>query len=294
MKKISLFLIGLILFSCHKDDMSIPPGLIKGNLFLSEVWENGVLLKKYEYDNGKMIKFSRIPYTTTFNYFSGHSIHVKGIIPDGLASYGSENNLSYVHYLTEPYFPKNDQLSWDKGELIEYRSTQSSLLTSHDRVRIDSFIYNNDRQVEIRTYYADYYHNEIRNQGFSGSKLFRWHSPFVLHEITGENKYSESRFSGSILSPDYNIVNFPWLTNQIGVSNTSNLINMLVSTSFGHITVSSRMLKLEVREVVNGKSMVVSRVENLKTNKDRLPVSYDLKDMAKGTVTQYMFKYVTL
>jgi hypothetical protein len=148
--------------------------------------------------------------------------------------------------------------------------------------------------VEIRTYGADYYHNELSNQGFSGSKLFRWHSPFILREIIGENTYSESRFSGNILSPDYNIVNFPWLTNKIGVANTGNLMNMLVSTSFGYITVSSRMLKLEVREVINGKPMVVSRVENLKTNKDRLPVSYDLKDMAKGTVTHYEFKYVTL
>lgn len=293
MRKIILFLIGLMLFSCHKEDVIIPPGLIKGNLFLSEVWENGILAKKYEYDNGKMIKFRRFPYTTTFNHISDHSIHVKGIIPEGVASYG-DNNLSYVHYFTEPYFPRNDQLSWNQGKLIAYRSTQSSLLSSHDRVRIDSFIYNGDKEVEIRTYGADYYHNELSNQGFSGSKLFRWHSPYVLREIVGGNTYSESRFSGNVLSPDYNIVNFPWLTNKIGAANTDNLMNMLVSTSFGYVTVGSRMLKLEVREVVNGKPMLVNRVENLKVNRDRLPVSYDLKDMARGTITHYDFKYVTL
>lgn len=294
MKRFILLLIGLMFFSCHKDDMSIPPGLIKGNLFLSEVWENGVLAKKYEYENGKMVKFSRFPYTTTFNNISDYSIHVKGIIPEGLATYGMENNLNHVRYFTEPYFPKNDQLIWDNGKLIVYRSTQSSMLTSHDRVKIDSFKYNGEREVEIRSYYADYYYNELSHQGFSSSKLFRWHSPFVLREIIGENSYSESRFSGNVLSPDYNIVNYPWLTNKIGTANTSNLMNMLVSTSFGYITVSSRMLKLEVREVINGKPMVVNRLENLKINKDKLPVSYDLKDIASGKVTHFDFKYVTL
>lgn len=304
--------------SCQKldNDDSITSAAVAGNdLVLSEVWINGKLDEKFEYKNRNL--YSYINYSTTSTMYpytfsvSKYGVYqTEYVFSRGIYNYDDNGRLIKVVYPDRGNVFRNQyELTWHQDTLVTILFlwgwwNQNGVL-AHGY--ISHFSYPEDWVFEEVSYPVEVRFGVMKvDSSHGGHSVLKWHSPFALRNSIDKKKYSESRYSTTIRKPNYNIVNFPMLYNTLDFGNKHDLMNRIefpfrpITIGPTYVSIASRveinsgMLKIEDVDVDNGVETVTSRVENLKTNREKLPISYDLKDMGTGKVTHYEFKYVSL